>query len=238
MALTDNLIAAWDFSTGSGTTIADVISGIILTRVGATFASGGLLCDADGEHAVVLAPTALKIGGGALSFGFNCDILGAPPPNYASYMGCSYSDNPAENPYWAYVLYKNDSGHLAAAYNNAGTYGEHTTSTAPVTGEQNFLVVIANGRRAVYRNGTLMATAETATIAAPNYTSTSQFSVGDWVGGRNINTVFKQAYVWAGDRSSDAGAYNSDPIGAGWAFGGGGGLSAGLIKSLMEHSRQ
>lgn len=233
MALNDNLVAAWDFSTGSGSTIVDVVNSITLTLSGATFDSGGLLCDADGEVASVTAPTALKITGGALSFAWNGNILSAPPANYASWMGCSYNDA-FGNPYWGYAHIKNDSGNHSIDFNNAGTYTAFATTTAPVTGAQNFLLVVANGLRTIYRNGTELTTGATSAVSAPTYDTTALFGVGDLVGGRNINTRFFQAYVWNADKSADASAFNSDPTGSGWAFAGGGGLS---IPVAQQHFR-
>lgn len=216
MALTDNLVAAWDFSGGSGSTIADVINAIVLALAGgADFSGGGLTCNASGERASVTAPGTLKITGGALSFGVNVDVL-ATPDNYAPLIGCGY--NAAfSNPYWGYGLIKNDSGFWAIDFNDGGTYTQLASTTAPTTGLQNFLVVVSNSARRIYRNGTLIAEATT-TVAAPTYDTDAIFGVGNVPGAGNSQARLMQGYVWAGDRSADASAFNADPDGTDWAF--------------------
>lgn len=221
MALIDGRVESWDARSASGGSLVGHVLGTILTLAGgASFSGGGLLCDADGEAAAIApAPAALKETGGAFSFGISLEMLGTPP-NYATEIACSY-DAAFSNPYLGYSLSKNDSGNWQLNTNNAGGYLALDSAVAPSTGIQNFLLIVTNTRRALYRNGTLIAESTT-TISPPNFQSDAIFGLGDIVGGRNANARIFAAHFWDEDKTDDVAAFAADPDGDSWAYGGGG----------------
>lgn len=234
----DGLVAAWDFTQPTDP-LVDVVNGITLTPVGgASVDTDGLLCNADGEGATVTAPAALRITGGNISFGFNADILGVLQPNYTAWGGVLY-DNVGSNPYWAYGWGRGDSGgeHWLQT-NNAGTYLSHAVAHSRTSGLQHFLCIVANDLRTAFRNGVELGTPATGTIAAPQYDASALMMVGDITAGRNVNTLFKQFYVWNQNKAADEAEFDAAPDGAGWAFGGGGGAAASDMRRLPRGLRR
>jgi hypothetical protein len=215
MAIQDNLMAAWDFRSGSGGTIADAVDGVVLTLAGATFSGGGLLCDANNERAFITAPAGLRITG-PMSIGVVFDIIGTPTDD-AGIFGLNYSE-PESAPVAGATLSIN-SGVFRINTNNGTDFRNAIGGTASTADDYNLLGCFRASSIELYSAGLSIADASPGTLTPRIYDSTAAIFAGcaQESVGRNPNVRIKTAYLWDADKTADVAAFAADPEGDTWA---------------------
>jgi hypothetical protein len=218
MAIGDDLVAAWDFASGSGGTIADAIGGVTLTLDGATFSGGGLLCDANDERAAVTAPAGLKFGAWPITIGVYFDLIGTPT-NGAGIFGTNYAV-PESSPFFGYAV-DTAAGPVARAwFNSIGNFVSLSGATTLSGTGISLLITFTANRREIWLNGVSDANDTVPWTTPPSYDSTAEVFAGAYMDGlsRNPNIRLRQAYIWDADKTADVAAFAADPDGSSWAF--------------------
>ena len=220
MAIGTNLVAAWNFTTASGSTATDVVNGIIVTlSSGAAFSGGGLTLNAADALASVVAPSVLKITGGAITVAAYIDVL-ASPPNNVFFTEVSYND-PALNssPFVAYGQFSRSGDWGIRSSDGTTLFTDDSLAVIPTANGQDVMTVISNAKRQQYVGGSSVFLDSTVRTA-PVYTTTSQLRFGYTTNASGVTPAYRvrAAYIWNADKTADLAAFHADPGGTTWAF--------------------